>query len=320
VKGRDSASVFCAEDFLVGSPISSAAKGVLAHPQLSGQNFVCDHPKISISLGVFMARKRITIRLVGSEKDDGAIRLPDFINQLEAFLKALKETERSLSGQDVLFVNYKVVDLSHASPFTVVIEGNSTRESPVRPEKVFSTFVTGVRNIRKKKAPVSANLATLEAYRELPPVHRKIERVEIVEARNKIIPIDRYFTEKVDQVIGPDSFAFGSISGRLEKVNLHNTHRFEIFPTVGPKRVVCLFKDPLLPKVKLALDSYVTVSGRLRYKTWDKFPHAIDAKDVDPHEANHALPTFDELRGIAPKSTVEMSAEDFVRSIRDANW
>ncbi len=151
-------------------------------------------------------------------------------------------------------------------------------------------------------------------------VHRKIERVEIVERNNKIIPIDSYFTEKVEQVIGPDTFAFGSISGRLERVNLHNAHRFEIFPTVGPKRVVCLFKDPLLPKVKLALNSYVTVSGRLRYKMWDKFPHAIDAKDVDPHQADNTLPTFDELRGIAPRSTADMSAEDFVRLIRDANW
>ncbi len=109
---------------------------------MSGQKFVCDHPKISISLGVFMARKRITIRLVASDKEGGAIRLSDFINQLEAFLKALKETEHSLSGQDTSFVNYRVVDLSHASPYTVVIEGESRKESPVKADKVFTTFVS----------------------------------------------------------------------------------------------------------------------------------------------------------------------------------
>lgn len=268
-----------------------------------------------------MANKRITIRLVGSKSDGGHVRLSDFIDQLEAFSEALRQTERLLSGQDRPFVYYRIVALSYESPATVTIEGVSGKDAPVRSTSVMQTFVTDVRALSKKKPPDKADLPMLEAYRDLSrPLEKHIHHVEIVEARNRVIPIDQAFTRNVDEVIGPDSFSFGSIAGRLERINLHNAHRFEIYPTVGPKRVKCEFRSDLKQQVKKALDSYVTVSGRLRYKKWDKYPHAIDARAIDIHEDEKRLPALHDLRGVAPKATGALSAEDFVRSIRDANW
>lgn len=268
-----------------------------------------------------MANKRITIRLVGPKEDKGRIRLSAFIDQLGAFLEALKETEKNLSGQDEQFVDYRVIDLSHSSPYTVVVEGIPKDHAPVQPAKVFTTFVSGIRSIQERKPPQSASLTTLRAYRNLSVPARRIDRFEVVPAKNKIIPIDVQFTQKVDYVIGPDTYAYGTISGRLESVNLHTKLRFDIYPTVGPKKVRCIFRKDLLPKVRLALDNYITVSGRMRYSAWDKYPHTIEAKDIDEiHEPNEKLPSLRDLRGIAPHATESMSAEEFVRSIRDANW
>lgn len=268
-----------------------------------------------------MANKRITFRLIGSKGDGGHVRLSDFIDQLEAFSEALRQTERLLSGQDRHFVYYRIVALSYQSPATVTIEGVSAKEAPVRPAEVMRTFMTDVRALSHKKPPAKLDLAMLEAYRDLAgPLEKHIQHVEIVEAKNKVIPIDQAFTDNVNEVIGPDSFSFGSISGHLERVNLHNVRRFEIYPTVGPKRVKCDFRPDLKLKVKKALDSYVTVSGRLRYKQWDKYPHAVDARDIDIHEDEGRLASLHDLRGVAPKATGTMSAEDFVRSIRNANW
>lgn len=268
-----------------------------------------------------MANARITFRFVGDKRDHGHVRLTDFIEQLEAFAEALRQTERLLSGQDQPFIYYRIVDLRHQSPATMTIEGVRRAMSPVPPSLVMRTFKSDLRALSKNKPPARADLAMLEAYRDLAkPLQKHIAEVQVVEAKNKIIPINQEFTRKVEDVIGPDSFSFGSISGRLERVNLHNTFRFEIYPTVGPKRVRCEFKPELKRKVKDALDTYVTVSGRLRYKKWDQYPHAIDAKDVDPHEDEKQLPSLDDLRGVAPEATGTMSSEDFVRAIRDANW
>ncbi len=269
-----------------------------------------------------MANNRITIRLVGSESDGGDVRLSEFLKQLEAFGEALRQTERALSGERETFVYYKVVNLTHRSPATVVLEGVAKKASPVTARAVMSNFVSGVRNVRdQKKPPAGVDLAMLESYRALvAPTQLHIQRVEIVESPKKIIPIDSIFSKQVEELIGPDIFSFGSISGRLERINFHNTYKFEIFPSVGPRKVSCNFRPNLKPKVKAALDSYVTISGRLRYKQVDRFPYAIDARDVDIHEENDTLPTLHDLRGVMRDSTEGVSAEEFVRSIRDANW
>lgn len=269
-----------------------------------------------------MANKTITIRLIGSDKDGGDVRLSDFLEKLEAFSDALRQTERSISGLSSNFIYYKVVNLTHRSPATITLEAVASQSAPVSARIVTSNFIAGVRSIRnKRKAPASADLSMLQSYRALAIApNRNIQRVEIVETSKKVIPIDSVFTRQVDEIIGPDAYSYGEISGRLESVNLHNTLKCVIFPSVGPQKVACVFKPELRGKVKTALDNYVTISGRLRYKQIDKFPYAIDAKDIDIHEPHDDLPKLNDLRGISPNSTEGMSAEAFVRSLRNANW
>ena len=268
-----------------------------------------------------MAGNRITIRLVGSEKDGGDVRLSEFIAQLEAFSEVLRQTERILSGKAKNSIYYKVVDLTHNSPATIVLEPVARGTSTVSARAVTTNFLAGVRAIRKKRAPVGANLAVMESYKALSaPSRQNLQRVEIVETDKKVIPIDSAFSKQVDDIIGPDLFSYGEISGRLEAVNLHNTLKFVIFPSVGPQKISCEFKSDLRGQVKAALDHYVTISGRLRYKQMDKFPYAIDAKSVDVHLEDAELPSLHDLRGISPNSTEGLSAEDFVRSLRNANW
>jgi hypothetical protein len=189
---------------------------------------------------------------------------------------------------------------------------------------VVRTFKSDLRALSKRKPPKKADLEVLESYGEIAsPFQRNLRRVEVVESKSKVIPIDNTFSEKVEHVIGPDSFAYGSIAGRLERVNLHNVSKFQIFPTVGARRVTCDFRPGdlrLRAQVKQALDTYVTVHGRLRYKKWDQYPHAIDAKSIDIHESPGELPSLNDLRGVAPDATGDVSAEEFVRTIRDANW
>lgn len=279
-------------------------------------------PEVYTREGRVMATKRITIRLVGSEEDGGDVLLSDFLSQLEAFSDALRQTERALTRRDKNFIYYKVVDLTHNSPATITLEAVARPSAPIKPHEFTSSFIRGVRSIRnQRKAPATADLAMLESYRDLAaPASGKIRRVEIVETAKKVIPIDSAFTRQVEEIIGPDAYSYGDISGRLEAVNLHNMLKCVIYPPVGPRKVACTFKPDMRAKVKQALDTYVTISGRLKYKQVDRYPYAIDGKEIDIHEAASDLPSLDDLRGISPNSTEGMSAEEFVRSIRDANW
>ena len=58
----------------------------------------------------------ITIRLVGAQTDGRDVRFSEFISQLEAIKTALKETEQFVHGQDRHVIDYKVIDMKHASP------------------------------------------------------------------------------------------------------------------------------------------------------------------------------------------------------------
>lgn len=122
------------------------------------------------------------------------------------------------------------------------------------------------------------------------------------------------------KVIGPDELVLGSVNGVLEAINIHNTLRFNVYPLVGPKKVVCSFPASMKSDVIAAIDRYVSVSGTLRYKHWSDFPHAMEAQSIDVFKEDRELPTLADLRGIAPEATGDLMSEDFIEAIRDADW
>jgi hypothetical protein len=58
----------------------------------------------------------------------------------------------------------------------------------------------------------------------------------------------------------------------------------------------------------------------LQFKSWDKHPYAIDAQSIDVHAPDSELPTFNDLKGIAPDLTGDVRSSDWVRKIRDEEW
>jgi len=218
-------------------------------------------------------------------------------------------------------VYYRVVDLRRSSPATVVLEAFPS--DPVNPagvpDRVVSKFFSSLQDIREHgKIPEDFDLPALEAYRELGIPSRSNLSSVFIENGDSKFPIDHEFDTKIIAAIGPDETVEGSISGMLEKVNLHNTSRFEIFPTIGPRRLICDFSPELRAQVKDGLDQYVRVSGRLRYKHWDKFPYAITTEKMEVYPEENNLPTLWDIRGIAPAATGDLTSEQFVRAIRDA--
>jgi hypothetical protein len=270
-----------------------------------------------------MAGQRITIRLHGAVEDDGHIRLTEFIKQLEAVKAALKQTERLITKSEERSLYYKIVDLSHSSPATIVIEAtplDQNVEVKVAAETV-TKFFSNLRQVKRGRVPSNIDLPALLAYRNLGSMlEQHVSEVDIINSEQSI-SIDEVFKSKVTEIIGPDERVEGSMSGTLEWLNLHNTNRFHIYPTIGPKKVDCDFPPPLRDKVIAAIARYVLVIGELRYKKLSNFPYAIDVRDIEVLPPEDELPTLYDLRGIAPDATGNMTSAEFIRSIRDEeNW
>lgn len=264
--------------------------------------------------------ERLTIRMLGSASDNEDLRLGDLIETLNAVRTALKHTERIASGKRESGVYFRVVDLSHSSPSTVVLEpvsdGVEAPTSTPLSGDIVRRFISSMDAIVKKRRPQGVDAQAMTAYRDVGDVLRRHVSTLVFESDEQQVPVDSAFFGKVDELMGKDEIAEGSISGVLEKLNLHNAARFDIYPVVGPSHVVCEFPKELRDDVIAAVDRYVEVFGTLRYKELSPFPYAIKVKRIDVMPPVDTLPTLASLRGIAPRATGDLSAAEFVYELR----
>lgn len=267
--------------------------------------------------------KKITIQLTGDKFDKRDVRLSDFIEQLKSIKKALRETELSLSHEPIL--DYKIVGLRRDSPPEIDLEPVPVaKDIPVPkdyPSKVVVQLATELKLIQTKgQLLTQPDFQRLHAYQEIG--QRPDNRITTVKIRvgRTVITIDDKFKEKLDQIVGPDQLAHGSISGMLEAVNFHNTNRFTLYPPIGPRKVSGTFGLDLRPQVKEAIGNFVTVMGVLKYKEWSPFPHGIIAEGVDIHEPENELPTLSDLRGAFAGSTGDLNSVEFIEQLRSEDW
>lgn len=265
---------------------------------------------------------RITIQIVGDKSDRQDVRLDDFIRQLNDVKKALRENEITVTGKEEATLDYKVVDLRHSSPATVVLEPVPTAPNVAIDlhfaQKVVGEFATELRAIKRKgELTREPELDRLLAYQKIGiRENSRVSKVKIAVGRNAVT-IDEKFRQKLNAIVGPDEFAEGSISGTIEVVNIHDRNQFFLYPVIGPKRVTGTFREQLRPTIKDAIGEYVTVHGKLRYKAWSPYPHGIAAEDVEIHEPESALPTLTEMRGAFAGSMGNLNSIEFVEQLRD---
>lgn len=261
-------------------------------------------------------KRRITIQIEGSAEDGGAPSLSDFLKQLEAIKVALKHTERLLSGDDRRDVYFRIVDLSMRSPATVVLE-----ETPVMTDgkrgflpkvSISERLVSTLRQINQRgSVPAKVkDLPALEAYRNVGTALVKHSGEVTITSAAKAVSLGPTFNQKIEKIIGPDQLIEGSLTGVLLAINLHNTTRFEIYPPVGPSKVACDFPAALKRRVIEGLDHNVRVVGRLRYKHWAPYPHAISAEDLDIFPPTATLPTLSSLRGLSLRERTRTTQDD----------
>jgi hypothetical protein len=249
------------------------------------------------------AGRRITVTIRATEDEGGYLRLSEFLKQLDAIKAALKHTERLLSGSEERTVYYRIVSLSYSSPARMVLEERPLPVPDKRPKlprvPTAQRLVSSLSQIERQRAPKGTDLAALEAYRNVGTlVGHRVREVSLRVGEQEVL-IDNSFTTKIEKIIGPDHVVEGSITGVLLAINLHNTTRFEIYPSIGPRKIACDFPSEMKRRVIEGLDRNVRVYGRLRYKHWSDFPHAISARDIEVFPPENELPTMMDLRGIA---------------------
>lgn len=266
-----------------------------------------------------MNLKAFKIQVIGSIEDNEHLRLSDFIEQLRSIKEALVELDRKVSQSQKPTTDYRIIDVSHSSPVSIELEAIPNQSECDNTSLIIDRFFEGIQQINTGSAPVDFDSALLEHFGRIGQGFRRKITGLIFSRENCSIQIGRTFEAQVTSIVGEDQVYDGSVEGTLEMINFHRgANKFNIYPTIESKRVTCHFPASLLNDAIKAVGRYINVSGKLKYKKRDRFPYGIDVASIDIYPNEEELPTIFDLRGISPNLSGEMSSEDFVRKLRDA--
>jgi hypothetical protein len=256
------------------------------------------------------------IQLRGSASDNENVRLTDFIEELTAIRETLIEIDKKISESKTPTTDYRIIDLTHSSPSTVLIEAIPS-DSIDRAIDVVETFFYGLEKIQKGIAPDNFDSPILEKYKKISTgFKRRVDDVTFFYKDNKI-QIDRNLEHKIALILGEDEIGDGFVEGSLEMINFHKgINKFNIYPSIGPDKIVCHFSGEILSQAIHAVGEYIRVIGKLKYKKRDRFPYAIEVLEIKIHPQEKDLPTLFSLRGIAPNILDGLSSEEFVKKVR----
>jgi hypothetical protein len=262
-----------------------------------------------------VATNRITLILEGIPEAEGRIRLNTFIKELQSFSAAIGRVSRESAEEAPIF---DVVELSYSSPARVAV-------APVPgKERVAAMVFARMENVAHAVTSPAANLDSFDAdllddLRAMAkPVGTHLQYATLI-INDSHFELTDTVTRRVDAALETDEECISSIEGRLEQINIHEgANTFHIYPDVGPTRVTCHFPKSLLADAIFAVGRKVEVSGTLKYRHGASFPQTIAVTQIDPFPPEEELPTWEDLRGLAPDATSGLSSEAFVRELRNA--
>jgi hypothetical protein len=139
----------------------------------------------------------------------------------------------------------------------------------------------------------------------------------IRKALNEVDQVVSDVAQNLEEVIGPDEFETGSITGNLEHINLHaRPGYFYVYPTMpGRSKIKCLFSEGLREEAMAALDKRVTVYGRLKYRHNQSQPYEVEVREIEVLEGD--APKLSELRGVAKGLLGDKTTEEYLAEVRN---
>lgn len=263
-----------------------------------------------------MAENRITLIMEGVRPDEGHVRFDVFIQELQRLKNLLGRLDGiSTSGQRNS--HFAVVGLSHSSPARVELEQRPNRGRPDVAPVIFSTFNQLYESVERGSIADQFDFKLLEDLKQLAdPVGATLEFATL-HINGSEYPLTEKISKQIDLHMSEHEECYGSVEGILEKVNVHaGANVFTVYPDVGPSSITCHFDTELLDKVFTAGKRKVCVSGVMRYRKTAPYPHHVDVESFEIYPDAEELASFQDIFGIAPNATGELSSEDFIKELR----
>ena len=267
-------------------------------------------------------RAGITITIESAESDREHVSLNDFSFQLEALRKVLSNTESSLSGEQAE-IDWQIVDLKHSSPAEIVLQPIGTHTNTDKEDIIFETVNKVIGYFKALSdnipLPVEMNQQLLGHYKTFSDKVQKGILTVSLKSETDTVKVSENVKAAIEAVTLSEIKSIGTVEGRLEFLNIHaNQNMFRIYSAVPPEKVNCFFPPDKIEEAREALGRKIRVLGELIYPKGNDFPRDVRVETIELLPDDDDLPSLMDLRGIAPDITGDLSSEEFVRTLRDA--
>lgn len=265
-----------------------------------------------------MPSRRISLSMEGPPSEDGHVRVDAFLREIQATISALGELDRQLSGHGRGTTYYRIVDLRHSSPATVVLEACPTGRGDDYSNEIMPRFFSSVRAVTENTEPERVGVPFLEDIKQMVfPIGRGLSSLSLSMNGARIV-LGEDIGRRIDALLAPEEFYPGWLRGMLEYINIHEGKNvFRIYPDIGAVRVTCTFPQELANAAVSAIGRFVEVRGTVASKALARYPHAIAATEIEVMPTEDELPTLADLGGMAPDITGGLSSEEFVERVRN---
>jgi hypothetical protein len=256
-------------------------------------------------------RLAISARLVGADEDGGHVQYADFLRFCNAMNDCLKRAESIVTGGQGARIHYRIVSLRDSSA-GIELEAIRSKKGTDYRGAVRSLFLSTVVALQTGGS-VDHRLTpdTLERFRELYKAPQKTKEIWIGGKK-----ITTRYLANIEELLKPSFESEGSVTGILERLNVHDKNEFSLFPPLW-SAVTCVFPEKLFEQVREAIKRNVTVFGKLMYPPDRPYPMKVHVERMEVHPPDDKLPTLRELRGIFKGCLEGKTATEFVRAIRD---
>lgn len=248
---------------------------------------------------------RITIKLTGPR---GPAELSDFASVVSSLRSCIKHVCRCVAGTED--VEYDIVELSYSSA--------ALATSPVENSVPYNTLLEISKTIDRtilsledgQEIDERLDYAAIRSFGGFSNTARK-SGASLSIGRTRLTSA---YVANLSSLLEPSSAALGSVTGRLEAINLHNNASFILYPPISGEEVRCDFHRDVLPRVLDAVEKNITAYGRLHYAKTKVFPTRVEVEDFEVLPETNDLPTLLNCCGVL---RTDMPAIDVIREGRN---
>lgn len=232
----------------------------------------------------------------------------------------LRDFDSSISQNDKGSVIWEVVSLAQNSPPLIGVSPSPRRGAFDHSDAVESQIIASTLEItdtgQRNKLFSDSALMRLE---KLAVKTKTLGPHSIFLNGNSLVKREAVITEttlkNIQEFTSPKYSSFGSITGDLESITVHNASEFRVWDELTGKPVRCKFEVEQDQMVKDLLRKRVTVSGEILSNSAG-MPISLKLMTLAP-AADHALPTIEEMRGLIKDFTEGRPLKEYMEEIAD---